>query len=95
MKSLIEKWAIESRKEDGTKSGLFYLTKDLTKLAANEVVQTHHKFTQKQTDDYLEEHFDNVWKHYDVNHDGFIEVERVAVLLRTLIGQVEAAFGLQ
>lgn len=38
MKSLIEKWAIESRKEDGTKSGLFYLTKDLTKLAANEVV---------------------------------------------------------
>ena len=95
MKSLIEKWAIESRKDDGTKSGLFYMTKDLTKKAAEEVVESHHKFKGKDRDDYISQHFDKVWAHYDVNHDGFIEVDRVAVLLRTLIGEVEASFGLQ
>jgi hypothetical protein len=35
------------------------------------------------------------WPKYDVNGDGFVDVQRAAVFLRQAIGQVEAAFGLQ
>lgn len=71
------------------------MTKDLTHQAANEVVETHLGFHGEKRDSYIGERLDALWNHHDVLHEGFIEVDKAAVLLRSLIGEVESQIGLQ
>jgi hypothetical protein len=95
MNSLVSKFAIEGRGEDGAKNGHFFMTKDSTEQVAKEVVETHMHMQGGERDAYIAEHLPKLWAHYDVNKDGYIEVERAPVLLRQLVGEVEANFGLQ
>jgi hypothetical protein len=73
MNSLISNYALEMRK-DGVASGLFYLDKEGAYDAAEEIINTHYKLDDKKT--VLKSKFNKVWKHFDVNNDGYIEVER-------------------
>ena len=95
MKSLVTSYAIEGNNGDGTKNGHYFMTKATTEAAAHEVVGTHLKMSGAAKDAYIAEHLDKLWAHYDVNKAGYIEVERAAPLLRTLVGEVEAFIGLQ
>lgn len=94
MASLVKKYAIEGKGDDGNKNGHFFMTKDITKAAAQEVVETHLGFKGAKRDAFIAERFDKLWAHHDVLHDGFIEVERAAPLLRSMIGEVESQIGL-
>lgn len=95
MNSIVSKYAIEGRGEDGSKNGKFFMTKDSTETVAKEVVETHMNMQGAARDAYVAEKLAGLWPHYDVNGDGFVEVERVPVLLRQMVGEVEANFGLQ
>lgn len=95
MKSLVATYAIEGKAADGSKNGQFFMTKATTEAAAHEVVGTHLKMSGAEKDAYVSEHLDKLWSHYDVNKDGYIEVERAAPLLRQMVGEVEANIGLQ
>ena len=58
------------------------------------MVETHLKFKGKKKTDYLKENFDTLWKRLDVNEDGFVEVQRMPVFLRQIVGVLERQFGL-
>lgn len=73
MNSLISNYAVELRK-DGKNTGLFYLDKEGTFDAAEEIVATHYKLDDKKS--VLKTKFNKVWNHFDVNSDGLLEVER-------------------
>ena len=51
-------------------------------------------FKGKQRDDYINASFDQLWASYDVLGDGYLEVDRIHPLVRTLIGDVEQTIGI-
>lgn len=93
MNSLITTYALEGN-TDGKPNGHFYMTKSGTKKACDEVIDTHYGFRGGKKQQAVQESMANLWHKYDVNEDGYIDVQRAAVFLRQAIGQVEAAFGL-
>ena len=94
MHSLITQYALEGN-TNGQPNGHFYMTKELTEKACDEVIGTHYQFDGDKKHKMVQEAMDRLWPRYDVNEDGFIEVQRAAVFLREAIGEVETAFGLQ
>lgn len=94
MWSLISQYALEGN-TNGQPNGHFYMTKELTEKACDEVISTHYKFEGQKKHQMVQEAMERLWPRYDVNGDGFIEVQRAAVFLRNAIGEVETAFGLQ
>ena len=71
MHSMIKNYAREIKK-DGELTGHFFLNHDDARAAANEVLQSHASANAVGTDQ-----FEDVWGHFDVNHDGLVEVERM------------------
>ena len=94
MKSLIKTYSVEGN-TDGKPNGQFYLTKKGMDKVAKEVVGTHFGFKGKKRDDYLAKQLPKLWKAADVNKDGFIEVARAPMVLRTLLDNQEIGNGLQ
>jgi hypothetical protein len=94
MWSLITQYALEGN-TNGQPNGHFYMTKQLTEKAVDEVIGTHYGFDGSKKHQMVKEAMERLWPRYDVNDDGFIEVQRAAVFLRQAIGEVETAFGLQ
>ena len=58
------------------------MTMDKTAEVCKEVVETHMHMAGEQRDAYIAERLAKLWPHYDVNKDGFVEVERIPPLLR-------------
>ena len=69
MHSLITKYAREVRR-DGHNTGHMFLNEDDAKAAVAEVLETHKDNVATKPD------FEGTWKHFDVNNDGLVEVER-------------------
>ena len=42
----------------------------------------------------VKDRFPDLWEHYDVNNDGFMEIERAPMFIRGMIAENEAAAGL-
>ena len=70
------------------------MTKNATEKVCDEVINTHFGFDGDRKRQMVQESMHNLWPKYDVNEDGFIDVQRAAVFLRQAVGQVEASFGL-
>lgn len=93
MHSLITKYALEGR-TDNEPNGHFYMTKDATKRVTEEVIGTHFGFTGEKRDGMVKDAMTTQWPRYDNLGDGFVDVERVPVFLRQVVGEVETAIGL-
>lgn len=50
--------------------------------------------TQEQANKYEKEHFPAIWDHFDILKQGFIETERAPMMMRAVVGEVEAQGGL-
>lgn len=83
MRSLIQNYAIEMKDKDGKPSGHFFFDKAAAKDASTEVCKTHAPASAAQL---LGQNFEDTWKHFDVNNDGLVEVERMPQFLRYLTG---------
>ena len=77
MNSLVTKYAREVVNAEG-QSALF-LNKEDAKAVSEEVVNSHSKDIAATEVD-----FDGTWNHFDINHDGLVEVERMPQFLRFL-----------
>lgn len=75
MASMIENYALEQKNEDGSPNGKFFMDEATTRSAASEVLKTHKKLEGKENDEYLKQYFERTWKHFDVTHDGLVEVD--------------------
>ena len=93
MQSLISRYSIEGN-TDGVANGKFYLNKEGARAVSTEVVHTH-LFGGAKGDQFVNEKFDGVWNYFDVNHDGFLVVQVMPQFLRMIVGEPEAALGLQ
>jgi hypothetical protein len=76
MRSLINNYSVEGQ-TNGTPNGHFYLTKDSVDDVSREVVKTHLGMSSDSADTYVKNHGAELWKHHDVNHNGFLESTEV------------------
>jgi len=95
MNSLLSKYALEFKDEAGEPSGKFYMDKKGTRAAATEVVGTHFGYTGEKLTSYVDGKMSTLWPHYDVLSEGYVDADRVPVLLRQVLGEVESTIGLQ
>ena len=82
MNSILDKYSIETS-EDGVKTGHFFCNREGAQALSNEVQGSHGN-----ADAYggNGKRFEEVWNHFDVNHDGLVESERMPQFLRMLLG---------
>jgi len=86
MHSLIKNYSLEMKDMNGAPSGHFFFDKAAAEAASNEVVHTHFKYNDSQTNFFMRDHFNATWEHFDVNNDNLVEVERMPQFLRYLLG---------
>ena len=87
MNSMIKNYAREIT-ADGANTGHYFLNHDDAFAASQEVVTNHMKFSDAKTKAFLgvDDKFEETWNHFDVNHDGLLEVERSSQFFRYLLG---------
>merc|ERR1712146_127839 len=94
MRSMYQTYATEGKTE-GWPNGHFWVYKKDALRAAHEVVSTHLKLDSAGADAYLKDVFPALWARYDVNDEGFLDIDRMPQFLRTACGNNEACLGLQ
>lgn len=94
MRSLYQNYATEGKK-DGLPTGHYWVTKDNAYRVSHEVVGTHLGLKGSEGDAYLKTSFPELWAKYDVNEEGFLDIDRMPQFLRTICGNTEACAGLQ
>ena len=94
MNSLIQNYAIEMKDKDGNPTGHFFCDRDGALDVSKEVANTHFSKDAAKQSGLLLDRFDETWNHFDVNHDGIVEVGRMPQFLRYLLGNA-LAIGLQ
>ena len=90
MRSMYENYATEGQDAKGFPNGNFYVYKKDAYKAATEVVTTHLHLKKKEIKSYVDSEFKEKWARFDVNEDGFIDVDRMPQLLRSICGNAEA-----
>ena len=96
MRSMLFKYAMEGqakKKDGGGPTGVFYMTKEITKVAAKEVLATHKQLTGAALESYLAAYFNKAWSHFDVNQTGAISVYRTAEFMRFLASDQYMSLG--
>merc|ERR1711981_1379737 len=94
MHSLYSNYAHEG-KVDGKPNGHFWLDEPNAKAASVEVVGTHLGLKAADAEAYVANAFPDLWKRFDVNEEGKVEIDRMPVFLRMICGNAEACIGLQ
>ena len=92
---IIKDFATEGVTDDGKPNGHFFITKNQAKGVAQEVVQTHLKYSGKQLQDFITFNFDDAWLHYDVNDEGTIDTNWVGPMMRYMCRKVAKTLDLQ
>ena len=82
MNSMVGKYAREAV-VDGRMTGHMFLNEADAKAASDEVIANHVSADRAVEN---EGRFAEVWNHFDVNHDGLVEVERMPQFFRMLLG---------
>ena len=90
MNSLIQNYAIEMKDKDGNPTGHFFCDRSGALDVSKEVVATHYSKDNAKQSGLLLDRFDETWNHFDVNHDGIVEVGRMPQFLRYLLGNALA-----
>ena len=80
-RNLIKKYATEGV-TNGKPNGHFFVTKDQVRQVSVEVVQTHLKKSGAENSKFLDKYFNRAWDHFDVNHEGTMDVQWVSTLLK-------------
>ena len=82
MNSMVGSYAREAV-VDGRLTGHMFLNEADARAASDEVI-ANHKGADRSAG--AEGRFEEVWNHFDVNHDGLVEVERMPQFFRMLLG---------
>jgi len=94
MRSLYKNYATEGETNNHP-NGHFWVTLADAKRVAAEVAETHLGATAKSSEGMVNGAFMDLWKKYDVNEEGRVEIDRMPTLLRTFCGSAEGCVGLQ
>ena len=88
-RNVLKNYATEGVTEDGKPNGQFFIVKDQCKELSKEVVGTHLGLSGAKRDEWLGQHFDDMWTHYDVNNEGVMDALWVSTFMRALCKPVK------
>lgn len=94
MWSLCQKFAVEGN-TDEEPNGHYYLTPKGMERVAREVITTHFGWTGSKREMYLRDNLPKVWAYHDILNEGFVDVAKGPVILKSLLGSTELNNGLQ
>ena len=81
LRKLIQNYAHEGVTA-GKPNGKFFVTRKQVKEVAAEVVETHLHKKGADNKAFLKKHYKKAWDHFDVNHEGTMDVTWVSTLLK-------------
>ena len=55
-----------------------------------EILAEHKKLAGAEMDEYIKMNFDTLWDHFDVNHVGLVEIERMSQFYKMLLNDMTA-----
>jgi hypothetical protein len=93
MNSLISEYSIEGKKNKKP-DGHYYIDKHGAEMISIAAIKQNLEMKEGEAQKLVKERFPDLWEHYDVNNDGFMEVERAPMFIRGMVGENEAAAGL-
>ena len=76
-------------------NGHFYMTPSGMERVAREVITTHYGWTGNKREFFLRDNLPRIWAYHDVLNEGFVDVAKGPVILKSLIGDVDLNNGLQ
>ena len=82
MNSVFTNYAREIKK-DGEPTGRMFLNRDDAHRLATEVQGSHVRHNANAAEG---NNFEDIWNHFDINHDGLVEAERMPQFLRMMLG---------
>merc|ERR1712167_68088 len=82
MRSMIMKYAMESKDDDGAPTGAFFMDEAATRAASAEVLGSHKGLKGADLKEYLKAYFPRTWAHFDVNKSGVVGVEVMPQFMR-------------
>lgn len=95
MNSLISEYSIEGKdKKTKTPNGHYYISKYGAEKISIAAIEQNLEMKFSDAQKLEKERFPDLWEHYDVNDDGFMEIERAPMFIRGMVGENEAAGGL-
>jgi hypothetical protein len=86
-------YSIEGNTDDKP-NGHFYLTPSGMEKVAREVITTHFGWSGNKREFYLRDNLPRIWAYHDILSEGFVDVAKGPVILKTLLGDVELNNGL-
>ena len=95
MRSLYENYATEGADGSQLPNGHYWVTKKNAEAVSREVIGTHLGIKGEAADAYIAETFEPLYAKYDVNEEGFLDIDRMPAFLRSICGNAEACLGLQ
>ena len=87
MRSMHEKYALEGKNVDGSPNGKFWMSPELAKAAAIEVLTNNLNWDKKKRDNHLTLYFEPCWKHFDVTESGVISAVEMSKFVAYLVGE--------
>ena len=82
MNSMIGRYAIEGRDDDGNPNHQFYLDEEQARMASEEVAATHLHLQGQALKNYMDANFMDAWNYYNTANDGKIEADRMTTFFR-------------
>tara|TARA_B110001450_G_C17369331_1_gene378983 strand:- start:164 stop:475 length:312 start_codon:yes stop_codon:yes gene_type:complete len=64
------------------------LTKKNSRRASEILLEACHKLKQEEVPAYVEKNFEEAWKSYDQNNEGFIRFEETHTFMRSFFGRL-------
>merc|ERR1712178_604063 len=85
MRSLYENYATEGADDNQLPNHHFYVKRADAVACAKEVIATHLGIKEEgEANGFITENFDPLWAKYDVNEEGFLDIDRMPAFLRSL-----------
>lgn len=82
---ILTHFALEGKDEAGKPNGKFFMDKENTKNAGQQIVEKYKKIEGKASDDYMKQFFNRTWEHFDVNQEGKLDTGDMPAFMKYLL----------
>ena len=83
---VVKKLAVQGRDSTNNKTSQLFLAKDKARRAGEVILEAAHKLKLEEVPAWMDKYFEDTWKNYDQNKEGYLRIEETHTFMRALMG---------